>query len=176
MKETILLILGFVLINNYAMNSALGLVPLLGFSSQRGKILTLGLSVTGVTVAAAALLWLLRGAIPAHFRILAAVVIVLVLLYLLQLICGKKLGLWFPLIALNGAVLGLALNIAEAETLGTVIVSALGVGLGFLFALVLFAGLQKRIEPEHLPKAWRGFPIQILAAAIVALALTAFQF
>ncbi len=73
-------------------------------------------------------------------------------------------------------MLGLALNTAGAESVGTVIASALGVGLGFLFGLFLFAGLQKRIEPEHLPRAFRGFPIQILAAAIVALALTAFQF
>ncbi len=176
MKETILLILGFVLINNYAMSTCLGLVPLLGLSSQRGRILTLGLSVTGVTLLTAVVLWLLRGAIPAYFRILAAVVIVLALVYLLQLVCGKKLGLWFPLIALNSAVLGLALNAAELESVGTVIASALGVGLGFLFGLFLFAGLQKRIEPEHLPRAFRGFPIQILAAAIVALALTAFSF
>ncbi len=176
MKEMILLILGFVLINNYALSTALGLVPLLGFASQRGRILTLGLSVTGVTLLTALLLWLLRGVIPAHFQILAAAVIVLALVYLLQLVCGKKLGLWFPLIALNSAVLGLALNTAGAESVGTVIASALGVGLGFLFGLFLFAGLQKRIEPEHLPRAFRGFPIQILAAAIVALALTAFQF
>ncbi len=176
MKEMILLILGFVLINNYALSAGLGLVPLLGFSSQRGRILTLGLSVTVVTLLVSVLLWLLRGVIPAYFTILAAVVLVLVILYLLQLVCGKKLGLFFPLIALNSAVLGVALNVAEAETIGSVIASALGVGLGFLFGLFLFAGLQNRIEPEHLPKAFRGFPIRILAAAIVALALTAFQF
>ena len=171
MKETVLLILGFVLLNNYVLQLSLGLVPALGFASRRGKILTLGLSVTGATLAVAVLLWLLRGVIPAHFRILAAVVLALVLLAL-----GKKLGIFLPLIALNSVVLGLSLNVAAAESFGTVVFSALGAGLGFLLALFLFAGLQKRIEPEHLPKAFRGFPIQILAAAIVALALTAFQF
>lgn len=176
MKDTILLILGFVLINNYVLSSALGLVPALGFGTQRGKLLALGLSVTGVTLAVAALLWLLRGVIPAPFRILAAVVLALALLYLLQLVLGKKLGLFLPLIALNSVVLGLSLNVAEAESFTVVLFSALGAGLGFLFALFLFTGLQKRIEPEHLPRAFRGFPIQILAAAIVALALTAFQF
>ena len=174
MKATVLLILGFVLANNYVLSSALGLVPALGFASQRGRILALGLSVTGVTVLVSVLLWLLRDTIPAPFRILAAVVLALALVYLLQLVLGKKLGIFLPLIALNGAVLGLALNVAAAEALGTVVFSALGVGLGFLFALFVFAGLQKRIEPEHLPKAFRGFPIQLLAAAIVALALTAF--
>ena len=176
MKELILLVLGFVLLGNYALSAGLGLVPLLGFSARREKTLALALSVTGVTLVTAVLLWLLRGVIPGHFRILAAVVIVLALVYLLGLACGRKLGLWFPLIALNSAVLGLALNVVEAESLLEVVLSALGVGLGFGFALFLFEGLQRRIEPEHLPKAWRGFPIRLLAAAIVALALTAFQF
>jgi electron transport complex protein RnfA len=176
MKEMILLVLGFVLLGNYALSAGLGLVPLLGFSARREKTLALALSVTGVTIVTAVLLWLLRGAIPACFRILAAVAIVLALVYLLQLVCGKKLGLWFPLIALNSAVLGLALNVVEAESLLEVALSALGVGLGFGFALFLFEGIERRIESEHLPKAWRGFPIRILAAAIVALALTAFQF
>ena len=173
-KEMSLLVLGFVLVNNYALSAGLGLVPLLGFSAKREKTLALALSVTVVTILTAAVLWLLRGVIPEAFRILAAAVIVLALVYLLQLICGKKLGLWFPLIALNSAVLGLALNMLEQETLLAVVLGALGVGLGFGFALFLFEGLERRIEPEHLPKAWRGFPIRILAAAIVALALTAF--
>ena len=176
MKEMILLILGFVLINNYALSTALGLVPLPGFASQRGRILTLGLSVTGVTLLTALLLWLLRGVIPGYLHILAGVAIVLVLVYLLELLCGKKLGVWFPAIALNSAVLALALNVMEAESVLAVLPSALGVGLGFLFGLFLMSGVQKRIESEHLPKAFRGFPIQLLAAAIIALALTAFNF
>ena len=176
MKETILLVLGFVLVNNYALTAFLGLTPLLGYSKKGEKILALGLSVTAVTLVTAVLLWLLRGVIPAYFQILAAVVIVLLLVYSLQQVCGKSLGIWFPAIALNSAVLGLALNATAEESVGTVILSALGVGLGFLLGLYLLAGVQRRIEEEHLPKAFRGFPIQILAAAIVALMLTAFNF
>ena len=176
MKETILLVLGFVLVNNYALTAFLGLTPLLGYSKKGEKILALGLSVTAVTLVTAVLLWLLRGVIPAYFQILAAVVIVLLLVYLLQQVCGKSLGIWFLAIALNSAVLGLALNATAEESIGTVILSALGVGLGFLLGLYLLAGVQRRIEEEHLPKAFRGLPIQILAAAIVALMLTAFNF
>ena len=176
MKESILLILGLVLVNNYVLSSALGLVPALGFASQRGKVLSLGLTVTCVTVLVSAGLWLLRGTIPVYFRILAAAALALAVLALLQLVLGKKLGVFLPLIALNSVVLAAALKGLEAETLGAAVLGALGAGLGFLFALFLFAGLSKRIEPEHLPKAFRGFPIQLLAAAIVALALTAFQF
>ena len=175
MKETVLWILGLVLANNYVLSSALGLVPALGFASQRGKILSLGLTVTGVTVIVSALLWWLWGsALPESFMILAAVVITLALLYLLQLVLGRKLGIFLPLIALNSVVLGAAVRGMEAETIGRAALGGLGAGLGFLFALFLFAGLEKRIEPEHLPKAFRGFPVRVLAAAIVALALTAF--
>lgn len=176
MKDMILLILGFILVNNIALTQFLGLTPLLGFARKGEKILALGLSVTGVTLLTAVVLWLLRGVLPAFLQILAAAALALVLVYLLQLLLGKRFGVYFPVIALNGAVFGLALQTVGAEELLTVILSALGAGLGFLFGLFLLTGVEKKIESDHLPKAFRGFPIQILAAAIVALALTAFTF
>ncbi len=176
MKESILLILGFVLVNNYALSSFLGLTPLLGFARKGEKLLALGLSVTGVTVLSALILWLLRNVIPSYWQLLAAVTVILILVYLLQLLLGKKLGIWFPVIALNSAVLGLCLNQLGAESLLTVLLSALGVGLGFLLGLFLLSGVQERLEDDQAPAAFRGIPLQILAAAIVAMALTAFQF
>ena len=176
MKEMIVLLLGFVLVNNYALSACFGLTPLLGFASKRGKILALGLSVTGVTLLASLILWLLRGLIPAWAQILCAAAVVLILVYLLQLLLGKKLGVFFPVLALNSAVLAAALNLTAADSLVTVLLSALGVGLGFLLGLFLLSGLEERIEDDQLPKAFRGLPIRLLAAAIVALALTAFKF
>ena len=176
MKEIIILVLGCVLVNNYALSAYLGLTPMLGFARKGEKILGLGLAVTLVTVLSALILWLLRGIIPAALQILAAVTVVLILVYLLELLCGKKFGVWFPIIALNSAVLGLALKILEAESFVTVLFTALGVGLGFLLGLFLLSGIQTKLEEDQVPKAFRGLPIQILAAAIVALALTGFSF
>ncbi len=176
MKEMILLVLGFVLVNNYALTAYFGLTPLLGFASRREKILVLGLSVTGVMLVASAILWLLRGLIPAWAQILCGVTVVLILVYLLQLLLGKRLGLYFPLIALNSAVLAIALQLMAAESIVTLLLSALGAGLGFLFGLFLLSGLEARIEDDQLPKAFRGLPVRVLAAAIVALALSAFKF
>ena len=176
MKELILLVLGFVLVNNYALTAYFGLTPLLGFASRREKILVLGLSVTGVMLAASAILWLLRGLIPAWAQILCGVVVVLVLVYLLQLLLGKRLGVYFPVIALNSAVLALALQLIAADSIVPVLLSALGAGLGFLFGLFLLDGLEARIEDDQLPKAFRGLPIRVLAAAIIALAISAFKF
>lgn len=176
MKEMIVLVLGFILVNNYALSAYFGLTPLLGFASKREKILALGLSVTAVSVLASLILWLLRGLLPAWALTLAAAAVVLVLVYLLQLLLGKRLGVFFPVIALNSAVLAVALQLTAADSIVTVLLSALGAGLGFLFGLFLLSGLEKRIEDEQLPAAFRGLPIRILAAAIVALALTAFKF
>ena len=176
MKQLIILLLGFVLVNNYALSAGLGLTPMLGFARKGEKTLVLGLAVTAVTVLSAGILWLLRDLIPGYWQILAALVVVLLLVYLLQLACGKKLGVFFPIVALNSAVLGLSLNMLSAESLGPVLLSALGVGLGFLFGMFLLSGVQERLEEDQAPAAFRGFPLQILAAAIVAMALTAFQF
>ena len=176
MKELILLVLGFVLVNNYALTAYFGLTPLLGFASRREKILVLGLSVTGVMLAASAILWLLRGLIPAWAQILCGAVVVLALVYLLQLLLGKRLGVYFPVIALNSAVLAIALQLTAADSIVTVLLSALGAGLGFLFGLFLLDGLEARIEDDQLPKAFRGLPIRVLAAAIIALAVSASKF
>ena len=176
MKEMIVLVLGFVLVNNYALSAFFGLTPLLGFASKRGKILALGLSVAGVMLLASLILWLLRGLIPAWAQVIAAAALVLLLTWLLQLLLGKRLGVYFPVIALNSAVLAIALQLTAADSVVTVLLSALGAGLGFLFGLFLLSGLEARIEDEQLPKAFRGLPIRILTAAIIALALTAFKF
>lgn len=176
MKEAILLILGFALVNNYALTAAFGLTPLLGFAARREKVLALGLAVTAVMLLSSALLWLLRGFIPSWALLIAAAAAVLLVTWLLQLALGKALGLYFPVIALNSAVLALALNLTAADSILTVLLSALGAGLGFLLALFLLSGLEARIEDDQLPKAFRGLPIRLLAAAIVALAVSAFKF
>lgn len=176
MKEMIVLVLGFVLVNNYALSAYFGLTPLLGFASRGKKILALGLSVTAVMLLAAPILWLLRALIPAWAQIPVCAAVVLALVYLLQLLLGEKLGVFFPVIALNSAVFALALNLTAADSIVTVLLSALGAGLGFLLGLFLMSGLEARIEDDQLPKAFRGLPIRILAAAIVALALIAFKF
>ena len=176
MKEMILLVLGFALVNNYALSAYLGLTPMLGFARRGEKLLAMGLAVTAVTVLSSLILWLLRGLIPAALQLLCAVTVILILVYVLELACGKKLGVWFPVIALNSAALGLSLNLLKADSFLTVLLSALGVGLGFLLGLFLLSGVQTKLEEDQAPKAFRGFPLQILAAAIVAMALTAFQF
>lgn len=184
MKEILLLILGGVLANNYAFEKFLGVTPMLGYSRRSGKLLAMGLSVTVVMLLTAAIAWpvqkLLDQYALGYMQILVYVAIILIVVYVVDLIvraaAKKRLGVYFPLIALNSAVLGLALeNVSEGYGYGQALASALGVGLGFLAALYLMAGVNSRIAQKHVPAAFQGLPIQLLAASIVAMVLVAFK-
>ena len=174
MKGMILLILGLALVDLYALKGFLGRSPLLGQDKPSRKLLALGLAVAVVTLLDSLLLALLRF-IPAYLTVLAGVVLALALTGLLSLACRKPLGVWLPVIALAAAAIAL-LNLPRLETDGLLpaLLWALGYGLGFLGALFLLEGIQRRLEPEHMPKAFRGLPIQLLAAGLLAMALTAF--
>jgi electron transport complex protein RnfA len=174
MKEMILLILGFAVVDLYAASTLLSAAPLLGHEKAERKLLALGLSVTVLTVIAALLLSLLRDLVPSYLLVLTGAVLALVLAYLLRLVTRKPMGLWLGLSALNTAGLSLGLLRVETESIPSLILTALGLGLGFTAALFLLDGVQNRLEPEHMPKAFRGLPIQLLVAGILALALTAF--
>ena len=116
---------------------------------------------------------------PTQIIALVFVAIILAVSYL----CGavakasvqKSLGVWFPLIVLNSAVLGVTVNNAAAGY-GFVeaVLSALASGLGYLLAVVVFSGVCTRIEDQYVPRAFRGLPVQLMAACIIALALYAF--
>ena len=182
-KEIVLLILGGVLANNFVFEKFLGVTPLLGAAKKGGKLLALGLSVLAVMLIVAPLAWVLQTALLApkglgYLQIPVFAALVLLVTWLLGLVADKAfkkpLGVYFPVIALNSAVLGLAVAAAETDLL-TAVLTALGAGLGFLAALPVFAGLLSKIDEPAVPKAFRGFPIQILAAGIVSLALLAFK-
>lgn len=178
-KTVILVILGGVLANNYALEKFLGLTPLLGWSKKGEKLLAMGLAVAVTTLLATAILWPLQNLVLAplglgFLQLLCAVVVVLALVYLLGALLKKSFGRFFPLVALNSVVLGMAVNAAELGY-GEALLTALGVGLGFLAALYLMAGVERRIEQESVPTAFRGLPVTLLAAAIVSMALLAFK-
>ena len=182
-KEIILLVLGGVLANNFVFERFLGLAPLFGAARKGEKLLALGLSVLAVMLVTAPLGWVVQTLVLqplglAFLQIPALAALVLAVTALLGLAADKlfkkPLGVYFPVIALNSAVLGLAI-VASAADILTAVLTALGVGLGFLAALPVFSGVLSRIDEQAVPKAFRGLPIQLLAAGIVSLALLAFK-
>lgn len=173
--------LGGVLVNNYALEKFLGIGPVLG--GRKYGSAAMGFSVAAVMLLAAAVTWplyrllVLLGA--EYLETLIFVLVVLLVVYVLGAMfakSGKPVGAYFPLVALNSAVLGLAVNnITEGYTYVEALFAALGAGLGFVLAMVLFAGVKSKINERYVPKAFRGLPVMLLAASIISLAFYAFK-
>ena len=172
--------LGGVLLNNYALMHFLGISTVLGNARPVKKTCCLGLSITAVMVLATLVTWPLQTYVLAPFgleylQILVNVAVILAAAALISALCKKNCKTWFTLLAVNSAVLGVTVNAAaEGYTFVQALVYALSVGLGFLLAMVVFCGIRSKIEEQYVPKAFRGLPIQLMAASILALALFAF--
>lgn len=181
MKALLLIMLGGVLVNNYALEKFLGVGPVLG--GRKYGSAAMGFSVAAVMLLAAAVTWplyrllVLLGA--EYLETLIFVLVVLLVVYVLGAMfakSGKPVGTYFPLVALNSAVLGLTVNnITEGYTYVEALFAALGAGLGFVLAMVLFAGVKSKINERYVPKAFRGLPVMLLAASIISLAFYAFK-
>lgn len=181
MKALLLIMLGGVLVNNYALEKFLGVGPVLG--GRKYGSAAMGFSVAAVMLLTAAVTWplyrllVLLGA--EYLETLIFVLVVLLVVYVLGAMfakSGKPVGAYFPLVALNSAVLGLAVNnIAEGYTYVEALFAALGAGLGFVLAMVLFDGVKSKINERYVPKAFRGLPVMLLAASIISLAFYAFK-
>lgn len=183
-KTIVGIVLGAMLANNYALEQFLGAAPLLGWSTQEGKTKVLGISVTVAMLFTALIAGLVQTYVLdayslGYLQTLVFAAIVLIVVYAMNAIAKaafkKSLGVYFPVIALNSAVLGLAVNNAAAAlTLGESLLTALGAGLGFWLALEAFAAVRTKVRERYVPKAWRGLPIYLLTAAILSMALLAF--
>ena len=186
-KSLIVILLSSVLINNYVLSRFLGICPFLGVSKKLGQAVGMGISVTAVMLLASAITWPIQRLILDRLGLeyMQTIVFILVIAALVQMLevmlkkfspaLHKALGVYLPLITTNCAVLGVAINnITDGYTFVESIVSSLGCGLGFLLAMVLFAGVRSRIENCPAPKCFRGVPITLVAASIVALAFFGF--
>ena len=194
-RNLILVLMGGVLINNYVLQQFLGICPFLGVSKKTNQAVGMGVAVTFVMLCATAVTWPIQtfildreytvGDTTFTLGYLQTIVFILVIAALVQFVeivlkkfipaLHKSLGVYLPLITTNCAVLGVTIkNISAGYGFGLSMVSSLGVGLGFLLAMVLFAGVRSRIENCPAPKCFRGVPITLVAASIVALAFFGF--
>lgn len=183
MKEILLMILAGVLVDNLALEQFLGVSPLMGCYRRKDKLLAMGLCVTLVMLISAPLCTMVNAAQAnlgqSHLSLFTNVLIILAVVAACDLVVrlGKKgLGVYFPLIALNSAVLGLALlNAIEGYDILVSMAAAVGAGLGFTLALFLISGVMSRVDQKAVPAAFRGLPITLLACSILAMALVAFK-
>ena len=186
-KPLILILMGGVLINNYVLQQFLGICPFLGVSKKVNQAVGMGVAVTFVMLVATAATWPIYSYILfPKYTYLQTIVFILVIATLVQFVeivlkrfipsLFKALGVYLPLITTNCAVLGVALNnISDGFNFVESIVSSLGVGLGFLLAMVLFAGVRSRMENIKTLRSFQGLPVTLIAASIVALSFYGFS-
>ena len=188
LKELVLILMAGVLVNNYVLQQFLGICPFLGVSKKFDQASGMGLAVTFVMLCATAATWPIYyfALVPLKLEYLQTIVFILVIAALVQFVeivlkkfipaLHKSLGVYLPLITTNCAVLGVTINNINKDGYNFLesMISSLGVGLGFLLAMVLFAGVRSRIENCPSPKCLKGVPITLIAASIVALAFFGF--
>lgn len=186
-KTLIIILVTSVLVNNYVLNKFLGICPFLGVSKKLNQAVGMGLAVIFVMLLATLVTYPIQHFMlePANLGYLQTIVFILVIAALVQLVeiilkkflpgLHKALGVYLPLITTNCAVLGVTINnVNDGYNFLESIVSSLGCGLGFLLAMVLFAGVRSRIETSHIPNAFKGLPATLIAAAIVSCAFFGF--
>ncbi len=186
-KELILILMGGVLVNNYVLQQFLGICPFLGVSKKVDQASGMGFAVIFVMLFATAATWPIYKyvLVPLGLEFLQIIVFILLIATLVQFVeivlkrfipsLFKALGVYLPLITTNCAVLGVTINnINDEYNFLESMISSLGVGIGFLLAMVLFAGVRSRIENCPAPKSFKNLPVTLIAASIVALAFYGF--
>ena len=184
-KDLVYIILVGIFVNNYVLQQFLGICPFLGVSKKFDQASGMGIAVTFVMLCATAATWPIYtyALVPLKLEYLQTIVFILVIAALVQFVeivlkrfipaLHKSLGVYLPLITTNCAVLGVTIDNLQYVGAGSFLkamIASLGVGLGFLLAMVLFAGVRSRIENCPTPKCFRGLPVTLIAAAIVAMA------
>ena len=181
------IMLSAVLVDNYVLNRFLGICPFLGVSKKLDQASGMGVAVTAVMLIATAVTWPIQYFVLDKLGLgyMQTIVFILVIASLVQLVelllkkfsptLHKGLGVYLPLITTNCAVLGVAINnISDGFSFVESMASSLGVGLGFLLAMVLFSGLRSRIDESRVPKPFRGLAVTLIAASFISLACMGF--
>lgn len=189
MKELLMIMMSVILVDNFVLAKFLGICPFLGVSKKLDSAVGMGVAVTFVMVLSTLVTWPIQILIldPNGIGYMQTIVFILVIAGLVQLVemTMKKympplysaLGVYLPLITTNCAVLGVCvLNITEGYGFVQSIFNSLGGGIGFLLAMVLFAGLRGKLENNKLvPEAFKGAPITLVTASILSLSFMGFS-
>lgn len=192
-KSLVAIFLAAILTENYILNKFLGICPFLGVSKKLDTAVGMSCAVTVVMVISTAVTWPLYTylLVPNDLGYLQTIVFILVIAALVQLLetalrkymppLYNALGIYLPLITTNCAVLGVTMLVLEKgaadPTFGYLqsLVNAFGSGVGFLVAMLLFAGVRERLEDCDIPQVFQGLPITLVAASLVAVSFLGFN-
>lgn len=187
MKELILIIIGSALVNNVVLSQFLGLCPFLGVSKKIKTAAGMGGAVIFVITVSSALTSLIYEYVltPLNLEYLQTIVFIIVIAALVQFVemvlkkispgLYKSLGVYLPLITTNCAVLGVAIiNVTKEYNLIQSIANGFGTACGFTVAIVIMAGLRERMEHNDIPQSFKGMPIVLVTAGLMAMAFMGF--
>ena len=187
MKEMLVILFSAILVDNFVLSKFMGICPFLGVSKKLDSAIGMSGAVTFVMVMATAMTYPIYRflLVPNHLEYLNTMAFILVIALFVQLVeiilkrymkgLYNSLGVYLPLITTNCAVLGVTpLNIENEYNFLQSLVNALGAGLGFTLALILFAGVRERVEAADVPEAIKGVPITLIAASIVSMVFMGF--
>lgn len=187
-NSLILIIITTALVNNVVLSQFLGICSFLGVSKQIRASASLGGAVIFVMTISSAVANLLHTFLlaPLHLDYLNTIVFILVIATLVQMVemflkktspgIYKALGIYLPLITTNCAVLGVALtNVQDGYGFVESVVAGMGTAIGYTIAIVLLAGIRERIDESSIPAPFRGAPVVLLSAALMAIAFMGFS-
>lgn len=187
MLEYLAIIITAIFVNNIVFAQFLGICPFLGVSSKLTNAVGMGIAVTVVMVISTLVTSLLQNfvLVPLHIEYMQTILFILVIAALVQMleIIMKKvspglyvaLGVFLPLITTNCAVLGVAIMVTQkGMSLTQSVVYAFATAVGFLMALVIFAGIREQLELADVPRPMRGVPVALITAGILAMAFMGF--
>ena len=186
MTQLFAILLTAILTENFVLAQFLGICPFLGVSKKVNTAFSMSIAVTLVMVIATAATWpIYTYLLSPNYTYLQTVVFILVIAAIVQLIeivlkkyikpIYNALGIYLPLITTNCAVLGITtINIDDGLNFGLSLINALAAGIGFLLAMILFAGVRSKLDSADVPEFLKGLPITLIAAAIVALSFLGF--
>jgi H+/Na+-translocating ferredoxin:NAD+ oxidoreductase subunit A len=188
MKEILTVIVSAIFINNVVLARFLGICPYLGVSRKVDTALGMGMAVTFVMTLATAITYVLNEflLVPFHMQYMQTVVFILVIASLVQIVeivlrkvspsLYSSLGIYLPLITTNCAILGIALlSIQNDYSFFMSVLFAFCSALGFVLAIVLFAGMRERLDMADVPAPFKNVPIGLITAAILAMAFMGFS-
>ncbi len=188
MKELLLIAVGSALVNNVVLSQFLGLCPFLGVSKKVETAGGMGAAVIFVITVASFVASIIFKFIlqPFELEYLETIVFILVIAALVQFVemflkkamppLYESLGVYLPLITTNCAVLGIAItNVQKGYGILTSVINGLGTSVGFTIAIVILAGIREKTEYNDIPESFKGTPIVLLTAGLMAIAFMGFS-
>ena len=187
MEAIVGIILSALLSQNFILVKVYGICPFMGVSKKIDTALGMGMAVTFVMALASAACYLINLLLVMlgleYMQTVAFILVIAALVQVVEMFLKKfvpalyqALGVFLPLITTNCAVLGVVLvNVQEGYNFLLSVVNGAAGGLGFTLAIVLFASVRERVDKTDCPECFKGFPIALIAAGLLALAFMGFS-